>query len=618
MQQLTASLTLSCTPVSVSLPVVPGRTSAARTVAKSKASPWRAAVLILIHLLVIAHVVQWLVTGRTVSPVEPSEAIETVKHGYVNAGFIFFVAALLGTLVLGRFFCGWGCHVVAYQDLCGWLLRKMSIRPKPFRSRLLIFVPLGAALYMFVWPQVYMWLYGIPRPPSTSHLTTAQFWKTFPGPAIAALTFAVCGFLIVYLLGNKGFCTYACPYGGFFGPIEQLALGRIRVTDACQGCGHCTSVCTSNVRVHQEVRDFGMVVDPGCMKCFDCVTVCPNDALYYGFGRPAVAKQRRTARATRSSKRYDFTWPEEVVMAVVFLATFFSFRGLYELIPFLLSLGMAVISAYLVLQAVRLLYRPNVRLHLWQLQYHGRLSPTGVCFAGIMLGWAALTAHSGLVRYHMWRGLTLFDQAEVVSGDATGANRRVNEASARSLAHLAFCDRWGLIDTEAVNMKLAWLYILRDEPAKAEHHLRRVITLAPRQAEPRYVYGDLLAEHGRFEEAVTVIRQAGRLDDRNGRAAFNLGRVYGRMGRYAEAAGAFRQAIDEGLDTAEVRYNLANALTPLGRTDEAVEHLARAVALRPDFAVAHHNLGVLLLERGEQAEGTKHLERAAESAEPAR
>ena len=60
---------------------------------------------------------------------------------------------------------------------------------------------------------------------------------------------------------------------------------RIRVTDACAGCGHCTAVCTSNVRVHEEVRDYGMVVDSGCMKCLDCVSVCPNDALYYGAGR---------------------------------------------------------------------------------------------------------------------------------------------------------------------------------------------------------------------------------------------------------------------------------------------------------------------------------------------
>ena len=44
------------------------------------------------------------------------------------------------------------------------------------------------------------------------------------------------------------------------------------------------TVCTSNVRVHEEIREYGGVVDPGCMKCLDCVSVCPNDALSYNCG----------------------------------------------------------------------------------------------------------------------------------------------------------------------------------------------------------------------------------------------------------------------------------------------------------------------------------------------
>ena len=98
----------------------------------------------------IAHIIQWWVMGTTVSPIEPSEAMYTIQNGAVNAGFIFFSLAIIATLIFGRFVSGWGCHIVALQDFCAWLLKKMRLTPKPFRSRVLIFVPLVVVFYMFV------------------------------------------------------------------------------------------------------------------------------------------------------------------------------------------------------------------------------------------------------------------------------------------------------------------------------------------------------------------------------------------------------------------------------------------------------------------------------------
>ena len=109
----------------------------------------------LLNLLMVAHVIQWWIMGRTISPIEPSETMHTLQRGAINAGFIFFSLAILATMIFGRFVCGWGCHILALQDFCGWLLKKMGITPKPFRSRLLVYVPLIAALYMFVWPTAY-------------------------------------------------------------------------------------------------------------------------------------------------------------------------------------------------------------------------------------------------------------------------------------------------------------------------------------------------------------------------------------------------------------------------------------------------------------------------------
>ena len=58
--------------------------------------------------------------------VTPATALEL---GELNAGFVFFAVALLSTLVFGRFMCGWACHLVAYLDLCGWIMKRLGIRP---------------------------------------------------------------------------------------------------------------------------------------------------------------------------------------------------------------------------------------------------------------------------------------------------------------------------------------------------------------------------------------------------------------------------------------------------------------------------------------------------------
>src|SRR5215207_4867247 len=288
---------------SISLPVLNTNSGAA---GHSRTSRWRAGALIALNLLMIAHVIQWRIMGRTVSPIEPSESMYTLQNGAINAWFIFFSLAILATLIFGRFVCGWGCHIVALQDFCGWLMKKCGLTPRPFRSRLLVFVPLIVALYMFVWPTVSRYLVKPADealfPQFTNHLITTDYWATFPSVAVAIPFLFICGFMTVYFLGAKGFCTYGCPYGGFFSLADQIAPGKIRVTDACNECGHCTAVCTSNVLVHAEVKQYGMVVDQGCMKCMDCISVCPNDALYFGFGKPSIAVKKT------STKNYSLTW----------------------------------------------------------------------------------------------------------------------------------------------------------------------------------------------------------------------------------------------------------------------------------------------------------------------
>ena len=379
---------------------------------RSRMGRRRAIVLGLVQLLIILHIVVWLLSreygwfgGSTITPIEPSESMEFSKNGVVNAGLIFFVVALLSTLLFGRWFCGWGCHVVMLQDLCLWMLRKMNLRPRPFRSRLLLWAPLVLAVYMFIWPIFYRFVLAPFIQPDlgwsgfTVHLTTRDFWSTFPGMWVAIVFLLVCGFATVYFLGAKGFCTYGCPYGGFFAPLDRFAPGSIRVTDACQQCGHCTAVCTSNVRVHDEVRTWGMVTDPGCMKTMDCIDTCPNDALYFGFG-PSAAKT--APRAEPVQRKWDLNPREEWCFGLVCLLVFLSFRGAYASIPLLMAIGIASIFTFLAWKSWRVIQDENVHLHRWRLKFRGRLQPSGLVML-ILAGFLViLTLQTGAVNWIGW------------------------------------------------------------------------------------------------------------------------------------------------------------------------------------------------------------------------
>ena len=375
----------------------------------------RAVVLAVVQVLIIVHIVIWVLSreygwfgGATITPIEPSESMEFGKNGVINAGLIFFVLALLSTLVLGRWFCGWGCHVILLQDLCLWMLRKVKIRPRPFRSRLLMWGPLIIAVYMFLWPAFYRLVLAPFVQPNLSwpgfsvHLTTRDFWATFPGFTIAVVFLFICGFATVYFLGGKGFCTYGCPYGGFFAPLDRFAPGSIRLNGDCDSCGKCTAACTSNVRVHEEVRTWGMVTDPGCMKTMDCVAICPDDALHFGFGKSAAATTKQAPRTTPVPTRWDLTWPEEWACAAICLLSFLAYRGAYASIPLLMAMGMAPITTFLLWKAWRIVTSENVHLHRWQLKLRGHLRAPGIVYLGLMVVLVAFTVQSGLVNWIGW------------------------------------------------------------------------------------------------------------------------------------------------------------------------------------------------------------------------
>src|SRR5262245_29766130 len=586
---------------------------------KSKTSRWRAAALILLNLFMIAHIIQWWLMGKTVSPIEPSETMYTLQNGFVNAGFIFFSLAILATLIFGRFVCGWGCHILALQDLCGWLLKKMHLHPKPFRSRLLVYVPLGAALYMFVWPVAYRLFWNPGHEPIipkfTNHLVTTNFWQTFPSVAVAIPFLFICGFVTVYFLGQKGFCTYACPYGGFFGLADKFSPGKIRVTAACNQCGHCTATCTSNVLVHAEVKQYGMVVDPGCMKCMDCVSVCPNDALYFGLGKPTLLAPKSNA----IKRSYSLTWPEEIVSALVFLGSFLAVRGVYALVPFLMALGCAAVTTFLVLKTWRLFRARELSFYRFNLKSSGKMHKAGWVFVVFACAWIGLNVHSGWVRYHEFLGNIAFNKVHLPDelalaqlDPARWLSPADRENIAQGKSHYLAASTTGLFGNSEALPKLAWIeYLL----GNAEQSVQTLRTAAAHQKDESkalslYYRGAILNLLGRYHEARTTLAEALAERDNLILARHEKGESLWQLGRREEAVSVWTDALQRNARLVLVNNELAGAMLALGKSDESDAYEYQADKFSPKNQLYHWVIARRLQDLGMTALAEKHFQQA--------
>jgi tetratricopeptide (TPR) repeat protein/ferredoxin len=587
---------------------------------KSKTSRWRATALILLNLFMIAHIIQWRVVGRTVSPIEPSETMYTLQQGFINAGFIFFSLAILATLIFGRYVCGWGCHILALQDFCGWLLKKIGLHPKPFRSRLLVYVPLIGALYMFVWPVIYR-LFTEPQEPLipkfTNHLVTTNFWQTFPSVVVAIPFLFVCGFMTVYFLGQKGFCTYACPYGGFFGLADKLSPGKIRVTPACNQCGHCTATCTSNVLVHAEVKQYGMVVDPGCMKCMDCISVCPNDALYFGFGKPSILVPKSDA----IKRSYSLTWPEEIVGALVFFGSFLAVRGVYALVPFLMALGCAAITTFLTLKLWRLFRSKELSFYRFNLKSAGKIRNAGWMFAIFACVWIGLNAHSGWIRYHEFLGGRAFQRVHLADELAlaqVNPARWLSPADRENIVqgkqHLQIASKFGLFVNSEVLPKLAWFEYLLGNTEQAVRLLGQAATYQTGQGKALSLYyrGAILNRLGRYDQAQASLDEALTERDDLILARQEKGESLWQLGRKDEAISVWLDALQRNPRLALVNYELAGAMQLLGKVEEASSYERQAEQFTPTDPLFHWMVGRRLQELGMSDLAQKHFQRATQ------
>jgi serine/threonine protein kinase/tetratricopeptide (TPR) repeat protein len=118
-----------------------------------------------------------------------------------------------------------------------------------------------------------------------------------------------------------------------------------------------------------------------------------------------------------------------------------------------------------------------------------------------------------------------------------------------------------------------------------------------------YLFGNLLRDLGRLDEAIDIYHKAIELDPKDSYAHGNLARTLNMQGKPDEAIAAYRMAIEaDPLRVGDTRQTLSQVLRQQGKLDDAIAVCREAVEVDPQDARTYHTLGLCLRDQGNRDE----------------
>lgn len=202
--------------------------------------------------------VQWLL-----APV----VVITIALGwkYPVLGFavpVVMIAGMVGGIFRGRYVCGNLCPRGSFFDR---VMPKLSLNrriPEIFRK-----MAFRRALLVLL---IIFMVYRISRDPTDVMHWGHVFWL------MCVITTGI-GIVLGVFINPRSWCSF-CPVG-----TVQNVLGRGKHSlqideELCRECRVCEKACPFGLAI-AEFKDDGVMSDPDCLKCSECIAACPQSAL---------------------------------------------------------------------------------------------------------------------------------------------------------------------------------------------------------------------------------------------------------------------------------------------------------------------------------------------------
>ena len=194
----------------------------------------------------------------------------------LGAGVVshYLIAKVLGPLLIGRLWCGWGCWTLMVLDLLPFQ-RSPGRQPGHWEWLRLGHFFASAFLMVVLWAafaygdRLY---FGSPTGLAWMVAGNAAYYAVAVGMAFA-------------LRDNRAFCKYLCPVTIPLKASSRFSVLKIRGDmTRCNECEACVQMCPMDIQILDYIREGKRVLSTECMLCQTCITVCAKDALKVSLG----------------------------------------------------------------------------------------------------------------------------------------------------------------------------------------------------------------------------------------------------------------------------------------------------------------------------------------------
>jgi polyferredoxin len=231
---------------------------------------------------------------------DPLTALGTaLATGKLYATLAWALVAILLTLFVGRFFCGFACPLGTINQFTGWLTRR-GLDPagrveanRHRRAQTLKYYLLVGLLALALMGSVQT---GIFDPLPLLHRSVNLALAPLADNRLGLLNDEPRAYASAWLLGvvfltvvalNLGwprfFCRFACPLGALFGLLSRFAPWRIgKTADTCGDCRICELYCEG------ACRPSGTFIAGECVLCMNCLDRCPAGRVTFA-GKASAA-----------------------------------------------------------------------------------------------------------------------------------------------------------------------------------------------------------------------------------------------------------------------------------------------------------------------------------------